>query len=710
MRCPLCRSDNTLDASVCGACGAKLDSAPAFPAESDPSLTRTIVPPAPGLASGKIVSGKYRILDEAGRGGMGEVYRAEDTQLHRTVAVKFLSPRLLGDSDSQARFLREARMASALDHPHISVIHEIGEDDGRPYIAMEYIRGNSIKDILRSGPMAPGEIVRIGIQIADALRYAHEQGIIHRDLKAANVMLTPDGRAKILDFGLAKRLEGRESAEDGATLDGITEAGVFMGTMFYTAPEIFRGEPADARSDIWSLGVMLYEMAAAKPPFDGQTGFELTSSILRDAPPILPEQVPEPLQSVVRRCLEKDPAKRYQSAGEVLADLQAIASIEAKKDQAPAVRSRRRRRIIIGAGLALAAVLIGWGILRPRRADDRAAKAGGGGAPISKPNQPSSRPEANEYYEKAMMFLGHQFDLPRARKMLERALEIDPSFAEARAWHGFAFLLEIDGGYSNDSDFLYKAEGELRRALQDDPNTIRAHTSLAALYFYQNRKEPAREEIDKALKLSPQDLDAQNWQANVFFMNGDLPAAKALYRKALEQDPLFFPARMNLADLLRIEGDPEGAIREFEKILEQDPENPYALASIARSQVDRGDLKNARARLKSLRAGDLKIYNVQITEAILSALEGKKDAARLAMNDACLKYAEISPLATLSAAEFFAVMGEPEKALGWLEKAARNGDERVDWFRRDPLLAAVRDLPRFKQIVDSIAFRHERRK
>jgi serine/threonine-protein kinase len=323
MPCPFCRSDTTLDGAVCAACGAELGGTPPNPRDSISSPTPATAPP--GLPAGKIISGKYRILGEAGRGGMGEVYRAEDMPLHRTVAIKFLSPRLLGDSDCQARFLHEARMASALDHPHISIIHEIGEDDGRPYFAMEYIRGSSIKDILRAGPMPPAEIVRIGIQIADALRYAHGQGIVHRDLKSANVMITPEGWAKILDFGLAKRIGAGERRDDGDVLDDGAEPGGFMGTMFYSAPEIFRGKPADARSDIWSLGVMFYEMAAAKPPFDGRTELELTSAILSDSPESLPAQVPEPLLSVVRRCLEKDPARRYQSAAEVLDDLRGVA-------------------------------------------------------------------------------------------------------------------------------------------------------------------------------------------------------------------------------------------------------------------------------------------------------------------------------------------------------------------------------------------------
>jgi Tfp pilus assembly protein PilF len=674
------------------------------------SLTRTIARQGPSLAAGTIVAGKYRILDEAGRGGMGEVYRAEDTQLHRTVALKFLAPRLRGDAAGEARFLREARMASALEHPHISVIHEIGEDEGRPYIAMEYVRGNSVADILRAGPMEPDEIVRLALQIADALRYAHEQGIIHRDLKAANVMIAPDGRAKILDFGLAKRLDGGEPAEDETPNEGLTEAGVFLGTMFSAAPEVLQGKPADARSDIWSLGVMFYEMAAAKPPFDGRTAFELTSAILRDAPTALPESAPESLRRVILKCLEKDPNRRYQGAGETLADLQAIASREARDAAASPVGSRKGRWIILGGVLTLAMALAGWKLFLAPRAGDRAAVGGGSATPITKPRRPSRLPEANEYYEKAMLYLGRQFDLPRARKMLERALEIDPAFAEALAWHGFAYLLEIDGGYSNDSDFLYKAEAELRRALQTDPNTLRAHTGLAALYFYQNHKEPALEEIDKALKLDPGDLDARNWQANVLVSNGDLPAAKALLRKALERDALFSPARMNLGDLLRYEGDPQNAIREFGKILEQDPGYSSIQAKIARVHIDQGDLKSARARLESIRADDQGIYEVRITKAILSAKEGRKDEALGAMGDDGLKYAEIAPTATLWAAEFFAVVGEPEKALDWLEKTVRNGDERIAWFRSDPLLASVRDLPRFKKIVDSIAYRRERKK
>jgi len=419
--------------------------------------------------------------------------------------------------------------------------------------------------------------------------------------------------------------------------------------------------------------------------------------------------VPPPLRSVIGRCLEKDPIRRYQTAAEVLADLQSIVSQAPRNEAAASGRRRRRLGIVWAIALTLAAAAAGWKLFLAPRGGGRAAE-GGGATPITKPRRPSRLPEANEYFEKGMMFLGRQFDLPRARKLLERALEIDPSFAEARAWFGFSFLLEIDSGFSNDSEFLYRSETELRRALKVDPDTGRAHSSLAALYFYQNRKGPALEEADKALKIDPADLDARIWQSNVLFMNGDYGGAQARTRKTLELDPLFFPARMNLGDQLITAGDPDGALREFDRILEQDPTNSFALGKGARAYINKGDLKSARARLDALRPADTKNYDVQITEAILAALEGRGDEARRRMTDACLKYAEIAPFATMAAAEFFAILGEPDKALDWLEKAVRNGDERVEMFRRDPLLASVRELPRFKKIVDSIAYRREREK
>jgi Tfp pilus assembly protein PilF len=319
----------------------------------------------------------------------------------------------------------------------------------------------------------------------------------------------------------------------------------------------------------------------------------------------------------------------------------------------------------------------------------------------------SATAEANEYFERAMLFLKAQFNLPGARKMLERALEIDPHFAEARAWYGFTFILEIDSGYSNDSSWLYRAEQELSRALEDDPDSARSHASLAALHFFQNRKDLMPEEIQKAIALNPGETDAKHWWANYHVLNGDYASAKELVGQILEVEPLFFPSRMILGDILRLEGDIDGAIREQGKILEQDPGNLYASLKLARAHLDRNDLAAAGRSLENVSPADQQGFEIRITWALLLALEGKTKEAQEKMDEESLKYGALAPETTSVVAEFYALMGDTQKSLEWLERAVRNGDERDEWFRRDPLLAKVRDLPRFREIIDSIEFRRK---
>jgi Tfp pilus assembly protein PilF len=293
--------------------------------------------------------------------------------------------------------------------------------------------------------------------------------------------------------------------------------------------------------------------------------------------------------------------------------------------------------------------------------------------------------------------------------MLEKALEFDPEFAEARAWYGFTFVLEIDSGLSNDSSWLYRAEKELRRALSDDPDLAHTHSALSALYLYQGRKDLAFEEAKKGLALDPNEWDSNIWLSNYHVLSGDYVSAKDLLRQTLERDPLLFPARMCLADLLRYEGDPSGAVRELSKILEQDPQNIYAHFKLARAYIEMSDLIRARQALEGLTPKGERSYDVRTTWALLLALEGKAAEAREKMDEECLKYGALSVFTTSSVAGFYAVAGEPEKALDWLERAVRNGDERAEWFRRDPLLAKIRDLPRFRQILESIDNRRKGR-
>jgi len=672
------------------------------------AFTRTLQTPVGLPFAGATLVGKYRILEEIGRGGMGVVYKAEDTQLKRTVALKFLSPDSTAVPSREKRFAQEAQNASALNHPNICTIYEVGEAEGNSFIAMEYVDGRPLDRMIPDGGLPPNDILRYGSQIVEAFEHAHEKGVIHRDLKTANVMITPAGRVKVLDFGLAKRLVAEELGEATRSQFSLTEEGMIAGTPAYMAPETLQGHPADARSDIWAMGVVLYEMAAGTRPFEGRTGFELTSAILRDAPAPLPVRTAAGLSAVIRKCLEKDLEKRFQTVSEVRAALETNVLAKSSEASGPAsmIRSRRGRWVLAGVALCVAGALIFT--LAPR-GGEKPGTAKDRGAFLSTGARRSPVAEANEYFERGMLFLKAQFNLASARKMLERALELDPKFAEARGWYGFTFILEIDSGHSSDSSWLYKAEQELRRALQDDPDSASAHSSLAALYFFQGRKDLIPDEANKALALNPDGPDAKIWLFNYYAMSGEYAIAKEYINQLLESDPLFFPARMNLADILRLEGDLAGAIRESGKILEQDPRNPFAAKLLARTYIDGHDLPMARRSLESLSPDDQRGNESKLIWALLLALEGKTKEALAKMDEDSLKFGALSPWATSMVAEFYAVMGDPQKSLDWLETAVRNGDERDAWFRSDPSLAKVRDLPRFQQIIDSIEFRRKSR-
>jgi serine/threonine protein kinase/Flp pilus assembly protein TadD len=307
--------------------------------------------------------GAYEIIAFIGAGGMGEVWKARDTRLERDVALKVLPAEVLTDEHARARLLREARLASKLNHPHVCTIHEVGEAEGRAYIAMELVEGQSLSARLSEGALPTEEVLRYGQQIADALSHAHERRIVHRDLKSANVVITPAGWAKVLDFGLAKRLSGEE-LEGAATLTqvSLTAPETLTGTLAYMAPEQLRGRPADVRSDIWALGVVLYEMATGQRPFQGKTGFELSSAILNETP-ALPPTVPGELGAVIERCLAKEPGQRYQRASEVNTALGAIRSGKSVSWATWRYRLARRPWLaLVGAAVVLVAVLFGLNV------------------------------------------------------------------------------------------------------------------------------------------------------------------------------------------------------------------------------------------------------------------------------------------------------------------------------------------------------------
>ena len=267
--------------------------------------------------------GPHRIIKQLGSGGMGQVYLAEDFRLGRRIALKLLSRSLTGDSLSRKRFLREARVASALDHPNICTIYEVGEARGWCFIAMQYVEGQTLREVIRGRPLSLDSMLSLSLQVADALAAAHSQGIIHRDIKSGNIIITERGQAKVLDFGLAKPFE----REAGRAVDELTRTGAVHGTPAYMSPEQARGERADYCSDIFSLGVVMYEMATGRLPFKGESPAEMMNAVINQphTPVVeLKKEVPATLSAVIDRALAKEPADRYQSVAELIADLRKV--------------------------------------------------------------------------------------------------------------------------------------------------------------------------------------------------------------------------------------------------------------------------------------------------------------------------------------------------------------------------------------------------
>jgi serine/threonine protein kinase len=394
VKCPRCSLVNPPDSSFCKKCGSRISSFGNLSASS----TKTYNLPLHELTEGSVFSGRYTISQKLGMGGMGVVYKAEDTKLKRTVALKLVRPEFTLDGEARERFVREAQVAASLDHPNICTVFEISESDGLDFITMAYIEGQSLDVRIESGPVDQKEAIDLMIQVAEGLQEAHEKGIIHRDIKSANIMVTTKGQAKIMDFGLAKLTEGPQ----------FTKTTKIVGTVAYMSPEQAKGEKVDIRSDLWSLGVVLYELLAGQLPFKRGSAAGVLYGIVNENPkPIWQHQqeVSNSLAAIVERCLEKNPSKRYQTAGELARDLKSVRhslsqeSRKARRLHIPASKRRKSLRqagVLVGSACLVLALLwvlpasrreirnrLGWGASRVDEA-----------SPAALPSVPSLKPPA----------------------------------------------------------------------------------------------------------------------------------------------------------------------------------------------------------------------------------------------------------------------------------------------------------------------------
>lgn len=372
--------------------------------------------------------GPYEIIEQAGAGGMGEVYKAKDTRLDRTVAIKVLPTQLTANADIKLRFEREAKAISSLNHPNICILHDLGNENGIEYLVMEYLEGDTLYERLKQGPMEVDELVQIAIQIAGALEEAHRQGLVHRDLKPANVMLTKDG-AKLLDFGLAKvsMTGGVVDGVSGVTMTTpLTGTGTILGTIQYMSPEQLEGKEADARSDIFAFGALLYEMATGKRAFEGSSQASLIASILKKQPRPLSQMLPMSppmLEHVITQCLAKDPDQRWQTSGDLKRTLQWISEGDSQIGIPIPVSAKRklRERVSWGFGFLFfaATVLLAslyWQILNE---------------PIHVVRSTILSPDAHEFYS----FVGGHFAIsPDGTKLAFSVTDTMGAGEDAKLW------------------------------------------------------------------------------------------------------------------------------------------------------------------------------------------------------------------------------------------------------------------------------------
>ncbi len=319
VECPKCNTENTSDSQFCKSCATPLPSSKEIP------VTETIEAPKEDLVTGSAFAGRYQIIKELGQGGMGRVYLAHDKKLDRDVALKFLDESFRKDDKARERLLREAKSAAALDHPFICKIYDADESEDKTFIVMEFVKGEDLSERMNKKPFSLKEIFRIVSEVAEALEEAHKKGIVHRDLKPGNIMITPQGHAKVMDFGIAKRISTEdEMLTRTMTKDTLTHEGSIIGTLAYMSPEQARGERVDSRSDIFSLGIIFYELLSGKQPFLRGNTAETLTAILRDQPSsisVKPKKLYPVVDKILQKSLAKDPQERYQGVSEFCAEV-----------------------------------------------------------------------------------------------------------------------------------------------------------------------------------------------------------------------------------------------------------------------------------------------------------------------------------------------------------------------------------------------------
>jgi serine/threonine protein kinase/Flp pilus assembly protein TadD len=702
--------------------------------------------------------GPYEILAPLGEGGMGTVYRARDPRLGREVAIKTILEPRAGDPEARMRFTRETRAVAALSHPNILAIHDVGEDGDVTFAVMELLEGETLRSRLDRGPLPVAEAVATVARIAEGLAAAHSRGIVHRDLKPANVFLTVDG-VKILDFGLARDTHPlRGAASDVATLSQMTTPGALVGTVDYMSPEQVRGDAADARSDVFALGVVLHETLAGRRPFDRPTAAETMAAILKDEAPALPPDVPVALGRLVSRCLEKDPGRRSLSARDVAAELRGrealpaadekidslavlpFADLSPARDQEyfcdgladeliDALSRVRGLRVAsrtssfqfkgtapdvreVGRRLGVRAVLEG----SVRKAGDRLRVT------VQVTDVVQGFSLSSQRYDRALAdVFAIQEDL--AEKVVA-ALKVTLSEGERRVLEApttnlraYDLYLRARGLFSQFRvEAMASARELFRRAVEADPDFAHALTGLAGacawLYQWRGREPERLEEAlaasAQALALRPDLAEAHSARGYALSLAGQAEEAERRFRSAIELNPRLFEAHYFYARACLEQGRLADAARLFERAADVRPEDFASRSLLSLALRGLGQEEGARragqdavaVAARHLERNPEDVRAVYMTGMALIRLD---DPARgLEYLERALAMDPSDGGTLYNVACGYALAGRTEQALDMLEKAIDRAITNLDWIANDPDWEPLRDHPRFRALLDRL--------
>ncbi len=711
---------------------------------------------------------------------MGVVYKAEDTKLKRTVALKFLTPELIRDTEAKERFIQEAQAAATLDHTNICTVHEINEVMGNTYIAMAFIKGQNLKEKIKYGPMKIDEAIDIVTQIAAGLQEAHENGIVHRDIKPANIMITHKGQAKIMDFGLAKL----------TWTEDVTKSATLMGTAAYMSPEQAKGEKVDRRTDIWSLGAILYEMIAGERPFKGEVYQSVIYAILKEEPKALASHrtdIPKNIERAVRKCLEKDKARRYQviedfiddlekpyfdiesysprensivvlpfeyispereneyfSDGlteEIITDLSKIREIKVisrtsaihfkgtNKDLRTIGRELNIKYALEGSvrksgnNLRISAQLIDaendihlWAEKYSGTMDDvfdiqeKVSRSIVDAlklklSPEEKEKiaeRPIENIQAYECYLQARQEIWRftEEGLERGLQLIKNGLDIIGENALLYAAMGIAYWLYVDAGIRPGERYLKRAEECAKKITELDPKSPHGHFLNGAVNVLRGNMQQAVRHLKKALAIDPNNPDTLLQLIRVYASCGQRAAAMPLLDKVLEIDPLNMIAYSLPGYFEVLSGRFDFAVESYSKMYQMDPNSPIARWFYAWSLAFAQRNDDAFLIIEKLARDFPDTVYALLGMFIKYALLGEKEKTLQAVTPELEVAAKGVEYFSRDMAHGYALIGEKDSAMDWLENAVNRGFIHYPFISEiDPFFANLRDENRFKKLM-----------